>query len=62
MRVLLRGSLLLCGEEDGGVDGPTSEPVSASDRPGVRLVSFSSESGVMSLLFLLKLPLGVSTL
>ena len=62
MRVLLRGSVLLCGEEEGGVNGPTFDPVSVSDRPGVCFVSFSSKSGVISLLFLLKLPLGVSTL
>ena len=60
--MLLRGSVLLCGEEEGGVDGPTSDPVSASDRLGVCFASFSLESGVISLLFLLKLPLGVSTL
>ena len=60
--MLLRGSVLLCGEEEGGIDGPMSEPVSASDRPGVRFVSISSGSGVISLLFLLKIPLGVSTL
>ena len=41
MRVLLRGSVLLCGEEEGGVDSPKSETVSASDRPGVRCVSIS---------------------
>ena len=55
--MLLHGSVLLCGEEEGGVDGPTSDPVSASDGPGVRLASFFY--GVISLLFLLKLPLGV---
>ena len=31
--MLLHGSVLLCGEEEGGVDSPTSEPVSASDCP-----------------------------
>ena len=57
MRVLLhvRGSILLCGEEEGGVDGATSDPVSASDHAGVRFASFSSGSGVISLLFLLTL-------
>ena len=57
-----RQHVLLCGEEEGGVDGPTSDPVSASAGPTVHLVSFSSGSGVISLLFLLKLPLAVSTL
>ena len=60
--MLLLESVLLRGEEEGGVDGPTSNPVSASDRPSVRFASFSSGSGVICLLFLLKLSLEVSTL
>ena len=60
--MFMHGSVLLCGEEDGGNDGPTSDHVLASDCPGVRFASFSSGSGIISLLFLLKLPLGVSTL
>ena len=60
--MFLRVSELLCGDEEGGVDGPTSDPVSVCDRPGDRFASFSVQSGVISLLFLLKLSLGVSTL
>ena len=48
MLLHVRGNVLLCGEEEGGEDGPTSDPVSTSDRPGVRFASFSSGSGVMS--------------
>ena len=62
MRVLLRGIVLLCGEEEGWIDGPTSDPVLVSDRRGVRFAPFSSGSGVIFLLLLLKLPVRVSTL
>ena len=54
--MLLHGSTLKCGEEEGDVDGPTSDPVSASDRSSVCFASFFSGSDVISLLFLLKLP------
>ena len=37
MHALQCGSVLLCGEEEGGVDGPTFDPVSVSDCPGVIL-------------------------
>ena len=51
--MLLRGSVLLSGEEEGRVDDPTSDPGSGPDGPSVRFASFSSRSGVISLLFLL---------